>query len=1807
MRRLILILSFLTSYFAVHEVQASHVMGSDIVYKCLGGGQYQVMVRVYRDCNGNNLNQADLVARCGATTVTVSTQTLVSVRDITGISPNCNVISACAGGPYAYGVEEYTFSMILNLSPYACCNWTLSWELCCRNNGISTGMAGQNFYTTATLNNCLATCNSSPDFTNPPIAIVCDDQDFIFNNGALDTIDVGDSLSYRMVPALQANATSVTYSGSYSATSPLRYLGFPNPALPWPSGFHLDAATGDLSFRPTLNGQIAVMVMEVTEWRNIGGIMTAIGTTRRDMQVIVTSCPGNNIPTISGPFSYTVCANRQICIPITTFDANATDTVRISWNNGLQGATFTNTNGTVRLATGSVCWTPTDDKVSSLPHTFTITARDNDCPLAGQAIASYSILVRESPHTVMDVQSPVCGDVIFRHVSTPLLGLATNWRVYNTSNALLWSSTQATDTNNFAPGTYYVQLQTSTVTPCDTTLYDTIVIPPSLDVNLPADVGICIGNNVLLQATAINAIGAKNYSWFTSGAPAPILSTDSFLLRTITVNRTYVVRVTDSLGCIASDTINVLAAAPPALNLGPNQIVCTGNSTTLDAGASGSTLSYLWSDASTGRLLIVDDSGTYSVRITDSLGCINNDTIAIALNSPEPIITGEDTVCRNKTHNYSVVPVVGETYAWNAVGGIIVGSSSSWQVDVLWNGTPSGTLSVTQTSAVGCDSSVSMPIIIERAPTPLITMTNDSACENNIATYRVNSFAGDTYSWSVSGGAVLGSNTDTAVNVLWGAPVAGSVTVIQTTATGCDSTVTQNIRVVATPKPVIVLPNDTACENKIRSYSITTPAAGHTYGWSVSGGNIIGSASGTSINVLWAGPGTATVSVNQTSPFGCDSAVTENVVIVQTPKPVIVLPNDSTCENKIATYSVTPVSGESYLWSVSGGAILGSVSASSIDVLWAAPGTGTVTLTQTSPFGCDSTVSANMIIVPTPKPVIGGDLNPCRDKLYTYTITTIDAVSYSWNIAGGTIQGTNTASSVTVIWDSLGLADISVLAISDFGCDSTVNQQILIRPVPRITVLGPDTICQNQVGTYQVQFDPTWSYNWSISNGQIIGSSNQNTLNVLWNQALTGTVTISVVNLSGCDTVIQNIPVFINPTPTPVIDGPGTVCRHEISQYSTSLPAGTTAEWAVSGGVILGNVTNDSIEVYWDSSTSNQIQLTFLNDVGCDSTVERSILVNPKPKPVILGDLVICENKHQTYVAQLNPGSDPGTHTYNWVTNGGTIVGPDTGLQIMVKWDMTGPGEISLIVQSAGACDSLVTSAVLVHPATAPEFDGADTVCEKEIATYTATPVLNNTYSWTVVNGIILGSNTSTSVIVIWGTQGTGELRLVQVNDNGCDSSLNKMIIIHERPKPQINGPVEVCEASEEIYSVQNIPSDSYFWEVAGGSIIGNASLSSVLIKWDQTGYGSLRLTQSNPFGCDSIVTLGVTINENPVAKIGGSSFACANMASNPYYIQDYGVDQPSYIQLEWTALGGQIISSTSSDTVRIDWGSSGSYPVILKAINQNTGCFSLDTFMVSVGVLQTPQIDIEDFTGCVPFTLTLNERNTTGNVEYTWHVLGKSPQLSNLPSPTFLFDDPDVYLIELIVKNEHGCVDTAYVSVNAAEQVFADFTFTSQDSVILVDDPVTFINQSVGANAYRWEFHNGDTTNTIDASRIYTEPGTYEVSLVAWNDAGCIDSIRKLITVRVRPELFIPNAFTPNGDGINDNFTVHTHYIAEFEMIIFDRWGEIIYTTTKADFEWDGTYKGQWVEEEVYGYYIQARDHYGKIIVRKGNITLMR
>ncbi|HCS20216.1 MAG TPA: hypothetical protein DIW47_06580 [Bacteroidetes bacterium] len=725
MKKVLLFIFFLMAILVTEKAQATHVMGSDIVYRCLGNGKYEVIVRVYRDCNGVQLSQSNVVARCSSSTITISSQTKVSVRDITGIDANCPTQSRCSGS-FQYGVEEHIWKMTLDLSNSSCCEWTLSWEQCCRNSNITTGQADQNFFTTATLNKCVTPCNSSPDFTNPPVAIICYNQDFVFNNGALDTVDSGDSLSYELVNGLIGLNSSVTYSGNYSPVRPMNFFGFPNQNLSWPAGFRLDPLTGDLMFRPNQVNQIAIVVMEVKEWRMVNGTMQVVGRTRRDMQIIVVNCPNNKVPKILPPYSKQACAGQTTCITIKTDDDDTGDTVRITWNRGIKGATFTHNSGSVKHAEGEVCWTPTKNDISNIPYTFTITARDDACPLAGQSVRAFSIFVRETPEATLESEVLTCGRVAIYH-SNPknYAGYQFNYQIRDSMSTPVWSGNSVIDTAFLQPGRYTLFLNMQTSTPCFNIVTDTIVVPEFVRVNIPSDTFICAGNPMTIVSTTSGGNSPYEYEWRKTGDTTfadSILTTSTQITVNPDTNAIYSVQVKDANGCFNWDTVNITWRPLPPAYVGPDVRVCVGTLVTLDGGNDSTQLTYEWNTGDTSRIIYVSDSLNYIVKVTDTIGCYNFDTTEVRVNDPRPQLGSDIWRCEKDTVR---IPAIGaDTYQWfytdmyNPAGGNTpIGTNSYY--DYIVTQSRSLTVKGTQTY-MGVTCSAIDSIMINMNPLPTI-------------------------------------------------------------------------------------------------------------------------------------------------------------------------------------------------------------------------------------------------------------------------------------------------------------------------------------------------------------------------------------------------------------------------------------------------------------------------------------------------------------------------------------------------------------------------------------------------------------------------------------------------------------------------------------------------------------------------------------------------------------------------------------------------------------------------------------------------------------------------------------------------------------------------------------------------------------------------------------------------------------------------------------------------------------------------------------------------------------------------------
>lgn len=194
-----------------------------------------------------------------------------------------------------------------------------------------------------------------------------------------------------------------------------------------------------------------------------------------------------------------------------------------------------------------------------------------------------------------------------------------------------------------------------------------------------------------------------------------------------------------------------------------------------------------------------------------------------------------------------------------------------------------------------------------------------------------------------------------------------------------------------------------------------------------------------------------------------------------------------------------------------------------------------------------------------------------------------------------------------------------------------------------------------------------------------------------------------------------------------------------------------------------------------------------------------------------------------------------------------------------------------------------------------------------------------------------------------------------------------------------------------------------------------------------------------------------------------------------------------------------------------------------------------------------------------------------------------------------------------IYVQVEDDC-HTFYVQDYGTVEVLRPIAnFVVSSHTVFNNLPITFHNTTYGGTKYQWDFGDGNSSELVNPNNTYDVPGTYYITLYAQNDIGCRDSVTKPITIKPEAYLYIPNSFTPNGDGVNDLFEVSTVNFKQLNISIFDRWGERIYSSDKIRFQWDGSYKGVMVQDGVYVYKVHAVSINGDIKKITGHVVVLK
>ena len=365
---------------------AEHLPGGDITYHCIGNSQYEITLKLWRECSGVPIIAQSLSFSntCGVS-FTLNNVPQISQQEVSPICPGQVGQTTCNGGSLT-GIELYTFRTTAFLSP--CALWTIGWNTCCRNTSVNLSLQ-QGIYIETKFNNVISPCSSSPVFSDDMPPFVCVDQPVSYDPGVV--ADPAQTLRYRFIDARRYTGAvePVFYSAPYSGAEPF-------------TGMVLDSLTGNISFLPTIQGYV-VCVVEVNTYNANGDW---IGSVMRDFPFVVQACT-NNVPdatsgttgaitggaATTGDYEVTACGASTFCVDITVEDADASQELTLTSNVDLvlTGATISVTGTNPAVAT--VCWNTTGALAGN--YNFTITATDDACPTPGAQNYTYTVTVVE--------------------------------------------------------------------------------------------------------------------------------------------------------------------------------------------------------------------------------------------------------------------------------------------------------------------------------------------------------------------------------------------------------------------------------------------------------------------------------------------------------------------------------------------------------------------------------------------------------------------------------------------------------------------------------------------------------------------------------------------------------------------------------------------------------------------------------------------------------------------------------------------------------------------------------------------------------------------------------------------------------------------------------------------------------------------------------------------------------------------------------------------------------------------------------------------------------------------------------------------------------------------------------------------------------------------------------------------------------------------------------------------------------------------------------------------------------------------
>ena len=868
------------------------------------------------------------------------------------------------------------------------------------------------------------------------------------------------------------------------------------------------------------------------------------------------------------------------------------------------------------------------------------------------------------------------------------------------------------------------------------------------------------------------------------------------------------------------------------------------------------------------------------------------------------------------------------------------------------------------------------------------------------------------------------------------------------------------------------------------------------------------------------------------------------------------------------------------------------------------PGNYNVTLTITNTNNITNTISKIITVYPNPNVQYSTDTLACKlTSDVQFINNTTNGQIYSWNFGDGNYS---TLVSPFHIYNNQGYYNIKLITTSPEQCKDSSSSVIHIvqLPVSDFT-LSTHQGCSPLVVTVQNQSSGyNMSYLWNFGIGNI--STLNDPFSITYPQGdydTTYIIKLTTSNLCGSVNKFDTIVV----KPKPKVDfgiSQSWGCSPLTIQFIDTIRGlPDTLKWNFGDGspviekVIFGHQIAHAFFYTGTTDTIYNVELIAINACGSDTLIKQ-IHVFPNTVNAFIGidTLKGCVPLH----VQFSNYSTANTASFWNFGDGNVSNSPNPDHQ----YQNSGNYITTLVVTNGCSYDTTRSDTIRVLPYTKPDITFIDFPCAEQIVSFSCPQNDITNYVWN------FGDSSSISLLTnpqhIYNVSGVYQVNLSVNNQYNCPSDTTITIHIKFKPHSSFTENFNIgCTPLNIQFTNQtdSLNYNTYIWK------FGNGNSSVLTTPFIQTFINNNSCIDTifhvvliaNNSGCIDSNSSTITVHSKPLNEFSTNNSIYCNF------------DSPASIQFNEQALcsDGFIwyldntqVSTSNNPIVNIN--TQGNHIISMVAYNQYQCKDSISKNFIIYPNWED-SIRITPVNGCVP--LIVNFSGGVNNINYTWSFGDNST--SNLPNPTYIYNNAGNYTVKLNVSGNGGCIDSVsyFDTISVYPNPIASFT-SNLASVGILDGRIIFIDQSTGANIWHWSFGDGDSSVVESPIHTYNLQGSYYPFLLVTNIYGCTDTISSKVNITKEATFYIPNAFSPNNDGINDEFKPYGLDLekGKYEMVIFNRWGDMVFQTTDVKKGWDGNDKTRNVicATGVYVWKIFYTDALGHQHENEGRVTLI-